>query len=126
MESSVMERTELESRELEKQDFEVTYLGVDSEGVIDTKSLYEAVREDTILVSIMHVNNETGIIQPVKTIGSFLKNTHTIFHVDATQSCGKLVEEIKCLKYDAMSIAAHKLNGPQGIGALILRKNQGT
>ena len=75
-------------------------------------------------MSIMHVNNETGIIQPVKEIGEFLNSTETLFHIDATQSCGKLIEEISELSYDLMSISAHKMHGPQGIGALIMRKKR--
>lgn len=72
----------------------------------------------------MHVNNETGIIQPVKELGEYLSKTKTLFHIDATQSCGKLVEEIRDLHYDLMSISAHKMHGPQGIGALIMRKKR--
>ncbi len=74
------------------------------------------------VVSVMHVNNETGIIQPVKEIGDYLADKDVFFHVDATQSFGKLVDELKNLKYDMLSMSAHKLSGPQGIGALILRK----
>ena len=82
------------------------------------------IRPDTLLVSLMHVNNETGIIQPVKELGDYLSKTKTLFHIDATQSCGKLVEEIRDLHYDLMSISAHKMHGPQGIGALIMRKKR--
>ena len=71
---------------------------------------------------MMHVNNETGIIQPVKEVGDYLAGTDTLLHVDATQSCGKLVEEVRELKYNTLAFSAHKLRGPQGVGALILRK----
>ena len=70
----------------------------------------------------MHVNNETGIIQPVDILGAELEKRNILFHVDATQSCGKLVDEIRNLKYNMLSFSAHKLKGPQGVGALILKK----
>lgn len=84
----------------------------------------ELVREDTVLVSIMHVNNETGIIQPIKEIGEFLADKETFFHIDATQSFGKLVDELKAIKYDMLSMSAHKIAGPQGVGTLVLRKKR--
>ena len=105
---------------LEDNGFEVTYLGVDKDGVISLEELKEAIRPDTILVSIMHVNNETGVVQPVKEIGEALLEKDVLFHIDATQSCGKLVEEIRELKYNMLSFSAHKLMGPQGIGVLVL------
>ena len=82
------------------------------------------VRKDTLLVSVMHVNNETGMIQPVKEIGDELAGENVFFHVDATQSCGKMVEEIKALNYDMLSLSAHKFQGPQGIGALVLKRKK--
>ena len=94
----------------------------DLSGRVDPEYILNLVREDTLLVSVMHVNNETGIIQPVKELGEVLQNKDVLFHVDATQSCGKLVNEICNLKYDMLSFSAHKFSGPQGIGALILRK----
>lgn len=109
---------------LEHHGFDVEYIHPDRSGRISAEEVLSHVRQDTLLVSVMHVNNETGIIQPVREIGETLSKTDVIFHTDATQSCGKLVEEIKELKYNAMSFAAHKLYGPQGIGALILRKKR--
>lgn len=102
--------------------FEVDYVNPDRTGRISVKNVLDKVREDTLLVSIMHVNNETGIIQPIKEIGDLLEQKDALFHVDATQSFGKLVDELKEIKYDMMSMSAHKLGGPQGIGALVLRK----
>ena len=109
---------------LSENGFEVEYVDPDESGRVDPKKVISMVRPDTLLVSIMHVNNETGIIQPVKEIGDYLEGTETLFHIDATQSCGKLVDEIRELHYDLMSISAHKMHGPQGIGALIMRKKR--
>ncbi len=106
------------------QGFDITIVSPDSSGRIDSKQIINAVRSDTLLVSVMHVNNETGIIQPVDEIGKRLQETDVIFHVDATQSCGKLVEEIRELKYNMLSFSAHKLGGPQGVGVLVLRRNK--
>ena len=102
--------------------FEVDVVTPDSSGRVSEKAVFEKVREDTLLVSVMHVNNETGVIQPVKEIGEYLSKKDTLFHVDATQSFGKLVDELKELKYDMLSMSAHKIYGPQGVGALILRR----
>lgn len=109
---------------LSENGFEVEYVDPDESGRVDPEKVISMVRPDTLLVSIMHVNNETGIIQPVKEIGDYLEGTETLFHIDATQSCGKLVDEIRELHYDLMSISAHKMHGPQGIGALIMRKKR--
>ncbi len=105
-----------------EQGFDVEFISPDLSGRVSAEKILDRVREDTLLVTIMHVNNETGIIQPVKEIGDALANRDVFFHIDATQSCGKLVEEIQSLKYDMLSLSAHKFCGPQGIGALILRK----
>ncbi len=109
---------------LSENGFEVEYVDPDESGRVDPERLISIIRPDTLLVSLMHVNNETGLIQPVKEIGDYLSATDTLFHIDATQSCGKLVEEIRNLQYDLMSISAHKMHGPQGIGALIMRKKR--
>ena len=79
---------------------------------------------DTLLVSVMHANNETGVIQPVKELGELLADKGILFHIDATQSCGKLVPELREIKYNMLSLSAHKLSGPQGVGALVLRKKR--
>lgn len=107
---------------MEKNGYSVDFVSPKSSGEIDAGELLDLVRDDTLLVSMMHVNNETGIIQPAKEIGEALSKTDTLFHVDATQSCGKLVDELQNMPYNMMSFSAHKLYGPQGIGALILRR----
>ncbi len=109
---------------LAENGFEVEFVDPDESGRVDSQKIISMVREDTLLVSVMHVNNETGIIQPVQEIGDYLKDTKTLFHIDATQSCGKLVDEVRQLNYDLMSISAHKMHGPQGVGALIMRKKR--
>ena len=91
-------------------------------GRIEVNDVISHLRDDTLLVSVMHVNNETGIIQPVEEIGKILNEKGVLFHVDATQSCGKLVDEIRELSYDILSFSAHKLYGPQGVGCLILKR----
>ncbi len=106
-----------------KRGYEIEIVDPDISGRIDAEQILSLVRKDTLLVSVMHVNNETGIIQPVEEIGKLLAEQDVLFHVDATQSCGKLVEEIKRLKYNMLSFSAHKLQGPQGIGVLVLKKN---
>lgn len=107
---------------MESQGFDVDYVSPDISGRVSAEDVLNRVREDTLLVSIMHVNNETGTIQPVKEIGDALAERDVLFHVDATQSCGKLVDQIRELHYDMLSLSAHKFRGPQGIGALILRR----
>ena len=107
---------------MDKKGFEVDLIYPDESGRISESEVIDKVRSDTLLVSVQHVNNETGIIQPVKEIGDILFERGVLFHVDATQSCGKLVDEIRDLKYDMLSFSAHKLQGPQGVGCLILRK----
>lgn len=110
--------------ELEKCGFDVTYINPDSSGRINSDELLSCVRSDTLLVSVMHANNETGIIQPVDIIGEELSKTETFFHIDAAQSFGKLVKELKDIKYNFLSASAHKMYGPQGIGVLVLKKKR--
>lgn len=102
--------------------FEIEQIEPEVSGRINPDTIIDRIREDTLMISVMHVNNETGIIQPIMEIGQYLEDRDILFHVDATQSFGKLVNEIQKLKYDMMSLSAHKFGGPQGIGALILRK----
>ncbi len=106
---------------LERKGFSVDYIKPDNSGRIKTEDVLNCIRPETVLVSVMYVNSETGIIQPVDEIGIELKERDILFHVDATQALGKLNPEIRVLNYDLMSVSAHKIGGPQGIGALIMR-----
>ncbi len=107
---------------MEKRGFDVDLVAPKPSGRVDETIILDKVRKDTLLVSVMHVNNETGMIQPVKEIGEVLSKRGTLFHVDATQSCGKLVDELREIRYNMLSFSAHKLRGPQGVGVLALRK----
>lgn len=109
---------------LENQGFQVTYLPVDSEGRISLKDLEHAIREDTILVSIMHTNNEIGSIQPIAEAGALIKRTNprTLFHVDAVQGFGKFRIYPSKMQIDMLSVSAHKIHGPKGIGFLYIRE----
>ena len=109
---------------MKKNGFDVDIVNPDLSGQINVQEILDKVRDDTLLVSVMHVNNETGIIQPVDRLGTELEKRNILFHVDATQSCGKLVDEIRNLKYNMLSFSAHKLKGPQGVGVLILKKKK--
>ena len=109
-------------RELERQGFEVTYMDVMENGLIDMNAFKAALRPDTILVSIMMVNNEIGVIQPIKEIGEITRSKGIILHVDAAQATGKVVIDLQDLKVDLMSFSAHKTYGPKGMGALFVRK----
>lgn len=123
--TSIEHKAVLESvKAMQACGFEVDYISPNMTGRISAQEVLSKVRKDTLLVSIMHVNNETGIIQPISEIGEVLAQKKVLFHVDATQSFGKLVNELKEVKYDILSMGAHKLGGPQGIGALILRKKR--
>jgi cysteine desulfurase len=109
-------------RELERQGFEATYLDVESNGIIDLEKLKAAIRPDTILVSIMMVNNEIGVIQPVWEIGEICRAKGIVFHVDAVQGAGRIEIDLAKLKADLLTITAHKIYGPKGIGALYVRR----
>jgi cysteine desulfurase len=109
-------------RQLEREGFEVTYLDPDAKGLIQPEAVAKAIRDDTILVSLMHVNNEIGVINDIAAIGEITREKKVLFHVDAAQSAGKIEIDLEQMKVDLMSLTAHKIYGPKGIGALYVRR----
>ncbi|WP_373976146.1 IscS subfamily cysteine desulfurase [Chitinibacter sp. SCUT-21] len=109
-------------RELEREGFEATYMDVQENGLLDLEALKAAIRPDTILISVMSVNNEIGVIQDIATIGEICRERGIVFHVDSAQATGKIALDLASLKVDLMSFSAHKTYGPKGIGALYVRR----
>jgi cysteine desulfurase len=109
-------------KDLEKQGYDVTWFPVSRDGVVDPEDVRRAIRPDTILISIMHANNEIGTIQPIAEIGKIAEEADVYFHSDGVQSTGKIPVDVRALKVDLFSMSAHKIHGPKGVGALFIRK----
>lgn len=109
-------------RQLEREGFEVTYLEPEPNGLIDLEKLKQAITDQTIIISIMHVNNEIGVIQDIEQIGAIAKEKGVLFHIDAAQSAGKIPLDVKAINVDMVSFSAHKIYGPKGIGALYVKR----
>ena len=123
--SAIEHKSVLEAmKRLKKLGFEVDFVSPDASGRVKPEQILSLVTDKTLLVSMMHVNSETGIIQPIQKIGEELSKTNTFFHIDATQGFGKLNDDLRKAKYDMLSITAHKLGGPQGIGGLVLKRDR--